>query len=239
MMKFRHHLNPGRSFKRLSAFGVSLAAFTCLHGLAQPAGAAIVAFDLTSVGTPAVNITGANAGISFGTKTVNNFFPSGGTGDLVLYRIPFSTNWAGFGPTGGLKMAVTGGNVSAKAYSLNELIGPTGVTWSDTLAETLLNYAPGGTEQKRGNFSDYIGFQSTVGADTYYAWMKVDWNNTAGLGGVYEILSAAYETTPNLPIPAGSFTSVPGPLPLLGVAAAYAQSRRLRARLRTGSASNS
>jgi hypothetical protein len=106
-------------------------------------------------------------------------------------------------------------------------------------SQQALNYYPSGTEIKRGNFSDYIGFQSTVGADTYYAWMNVEWNNTAGTGGVYRILGAAYETTPNLPIPAGSFTSVPGPLPLLGVAAAYAQSRRLRARLRTGSASNS
>jgi len=158
MMKFRHHLNPGRSFKRLSAFGVSLAAFTCLHGLAQPAGAAIVAFDLTSVGTPAVNITGANAGISAGTKTVNNFFPSGGTGDLDLFRRTFRPTWAGFGPKNGLKMAVTGGDVSAKVYSLNELIGPTGVIWSDTLSETLLNYYPSGTEIKRGNFGGYIGF---------------------------------------------------------------------------------
>ena len=96
MMKSLHHLNPGRSFKRLSAFGVSLAAFTCLHGLAQPAGAAIVAFDLTSVGTPAVDITGTNAGLgsgfSGGTKTVNDFFPSGGPGDLDLIYQPFTTN---------------------------------------------------------------------------------------------------------------------------------------------------
>ena len=243
MIKQWHYPNYGRSFKRLSAFGVSLAAFTCLHALAQPAGAAVVSFNLTAVGTPPVDITGDNAGFGSdvfgGIKTVNDFFPSGGPGDLDVIYQPFDTNWSGFGPKNGLKMAVTGGDVSAKVYSLNELIGPTGVIWSDTLSETLLNYAPGGTETKRDSFVDYIGFQSTVGTDTYYSWMKVEWNNTSGYGGVYRILEAAYETTPNTPIQAGSLTSVPGPLPLLGAAAAYAQSRRLRARIRAGSASNS
>ncbi len=130
-------------------------------------------------------------------------------------------------------------------YSLDELIGPAGVTWSDSLNETLFNYypAPDFVEIKHGDFIDYIGFQSTVGTDTFYAWMKVNWNSSNGYGGVYEILAAAYETSPNTPIKAGSYTSiptsVPGPLPLLGVAAAYAQCRRLRSRLRTGSASHS
>ncbi|MBM5816667.1 MAG: hypothetical protein FJ083_08790 [Cyanobacteria bacterium K_Offshore_surface_m2_239] len=85
---------------------------------------------------------------------------------------------------------------------------------------------------------EYLGFQSTVGPDTYYGWLAIDWNNTAGIGGVYQLLSAAYESSPNTPVPAGSFTSVPGPLPLFGVAAAYAHSRRLRARLRAGSSTS-
>ncbi len=151
---------------------------------------------------------------------------------------PFSSIWNGLIPSNGLKLAVTGGNVSAKTYSLNELISSTGVTWSNTTSETLFNYYPSGTEIKHSSIDAgyYLGLQSQVGADFYYGWLEVTWNPTEGWGGAARLLSAAYESTPNTPIMAGSFTSVPGPLPILGAAAAYAQSRRMRSRIRAASA---
>lgn len=223
--------------------GTSMAAFACMLSITAPAGAVIIPINLTSAGSNGVNITGVNGGMgqsnspSVNTKNAFDLFPAGGPGDLLLKYQPFSTNWSGFIPSNGLKLAVTGGSVSSRAYTLNQLI-ESSATWSNTISETLFNYRPGPIQIKRGNLDSgsYLGFQSTVGSDSYYGWMEVTWNGTEGWGGVYRILSAAYESTPNLPIPAGSFTSVPGPLPIFGVAAAFAHSRRLRARLRTGSA---
>lgn len=216
-------------------------------GMSAPAGAAVIPINLTGAGSNSIDITGLNAGLGTdfpgGTKTANNFFPTVGSGDLGLTYQPFTENWSGFILSNGLKLAITGGDVSARSYSPNELINST-ATWSDTVSETLLNYFPDFPEIKRGNIGDeeYLGFQSIVGPDTYYGWMQINWNNSAGFGGVFEILSAAYESTPNTPIQAGSFSSpstpVPGPLPLFGVAGAYAYSRRLRARIRQRSSTS-
>ncbi len=231
------------ALRKWMPIGTSMAAFACMFSITAPAEAAVVSLDLTNTGTPGQNITGVNYGFGSGTlgggpKVVNDWFPGGANGDLAVRYLPGNELWNGLNTGGGLKIAITGGNVSSKAYALNELISSTGVTWSDNWSETLFNYAPGGTQQKRASIGpgNYLGLQSQVGADYYYGWIELTWNPDEGTSGVARLLSAAYETTPNLPIAAGSFTSVPGPLPIIGVAAAYAHSRRLRARLRTGSA---
>jgi len=225
-----------------------LIAITGALALSSPARAAVISLDLTSAGTGGINIRGANYGFGTGitpngTKNVIDFFPGYGPGDLQLNYKPFTTIWNGLIPSNGLKLAVTGGDVSAKTYPLNELISSTGFTWSDTTSETLFNYCPSGTEIKHSGIGGgyYLGLQSQVGADFYYGWLEVTWNPSEGFGGAARLLSAAYESTPNLPIKAGSFTSVPGtsvpgPLPILGAAAAYTQSRRMRSRIRAASA---
>jgi len=225
--------------------GTSMAAFACMFSITAPVEAAVVSLDLTNAGTPGQNITGVNYGFGSGTvgggpKIVNDWFPGGANGDLAVRYLSTTELRNGLNTGGGLKIAITGGNVSSKAYALNDLISSTGVIWSDNWNETLFHYAPAvGTQQKRASIGpgNYLGLQSQVGADYYYGWVELTWNPNEGYSGVAQLLSAAYETTPNLPIPAGSFTSVPGPLPIFGVAAAYAHSRRLRARLRAGSAS--
>lgn len=183
-----------------------------------------------------------------GTRTVTDFFSSGG-GDLTINTFNTANDyWAGLIPLNGLEMAVLGGNVSPRTFSLNDLIGPTTVTWSSNPVETLFNYAPGGNEQKSGNIGfgspgTCIALRSSVGGSFSYGWMEVAWDSAGGWGGEFYIVSSAYENVPNMPIGAGSFTSlafspsaaVPGPLPLLGAAAAFAHGRRLRARLRNSS----
>ena len=227
---------------------IALTAITGALALSSPARAAVITLDLTNAGSTGQNITGANYGFgtastSSGTNNVIDFFPGGGRGDLQVIYSPYNTYWNGLIPSNGLKLAVTGGDVSAKTYSMNELISLTGVTWSDTTSETLFNYYPSGTEIKHSNIDAgyYLGLQSQVGADFYYGWLEVTWDQSDGFGGVARLLSAAYESTPNLPIKAGSFTSgpgtsVPGPLPILGAAAAYTQSRRMRSRIHAASA---
>jgi len=188
--------------------------------------AGIIVLDLTNVGTNGDNITGVNGGLGVldygGQKTVNGFFPSGsgGTNNLTIFAYGYySGSRAGFGPSDGLKIAITGGYASPQVLQLNDEIGPGGTfTWSDDSKFTVFNL---NDYHKQDNFTGgYLAFRAEVGSDFYYGWMKVDWNNSSGYGGVFNILAAAYEDTPNTLILAGETGAAAVPEPASSAAVA-------------------
>ncbi|MFN7733673.1 MAG: hypothetical protein ACK5OB_17380, partial [Pirellula sp.] len=74
----------------------------------------------------------------------------------------------------------------------------------------------------------YMGMRIREAGLTYYGWVEVTWNGV----DTFEILAAAYESTPDTPIEAGSYTSiVPEPSmmvigSLMGVCGIVARKRK-------------
>lgn len=206
-------LRPSKRW-RIEAY---LATGVGLLGVTATADAGIVTINLTSAGTDGVDITGDNGGLgtpAYGSgaqTSVSGFFPngSGTSNNLGIFAWGYSTSpayRAGFAPSGGLMMAITAGYASPQVFQLNDEIGPGGsLNWSEDSRYTAFTFTDASyNDYKKDSFlGGYIGFRATVGADYYYGWMQVDWNNTAGYGGVFNILAAAYEDSPNTLIRAG------------------------------------
>jgi hypothetical protein len=179
-----------------------LAAGVGVAALVSSAEASIVSINLASFG-----ITGANAGLSSGASHLTNNFPIAGSGDLEVYNqyMPGSNTYWGLdgdsSGNGSLRFAVTGSSkASPRNFSSGSMIDST-ATWNSSASRTSFRYNAYISPDFGPN--SYMGMRfSTDGGTTYhYGWIEVTWNSTTS---TFELLSAAYESTPNTGIVAGA-----------------------------------
>jgi hypothetical protein len=207
-MRSQSEVQVGRSRRRMRLASY-IATAMGTTALASSADAGVISIDVAGKG-----LTGDNGGlgISLGgaSKSVTGLFPPGSPGTLGVFAWGDSTTplyyFAGFTGSNGLSIAADGGIHSTTVFASNAEIGP-GARWSTDSFETGFNVYKYGYENKKPNFQNgFIGFRSQVGSDYYYGWLEVTWSNGSGWGGVFNILSGAYESTPNTMIKAGDTT---------------------------------
>ena len=184
--------------------------------------AAIVQIDIGSTG---FNMDGINAGLS-SESTANFFqFPASGGGRVTVWN--FNSHKGLFGSEG-LEFAFTGGLPSPRNFAYNSQIGSS-ASFSASPSYTFFRTSSYGTAYNSPDFGpgSYMGFKTATGN---YGWLEVTWDRKASQ---FEILSAAYESTPGTAILAGATTSVPelssSLLALVAGGAAFARRRRQRA----------
>ena len=188
-------------------------------------------FELTNKGTSAVNITGwkfDDNSNNFGSSVALSGITSIGVGESVIFvegisiNPRFRSDWFGTNPPAGLQVgnyAGTGVGLSTAGDAVN-IFDSSGVLQS----KVVFGVSPAGPFSTFDNAAlldnATISTLSDVGVNG--AFIAVNSSNEIGSPG-----TIGSPTTP----------AVPGPLPLLGIGAAFAYSRRLRARLRSGSSS--
>ena len=169
----------------------------------QSAEATPVQIDLAAAGNPGVNISGPNAGLSYGSKRVLNFPLSGG-GTLNVFR----GTYYGLYVSAGLKIAVDGGNASPHNFASGALIGGTslGVTWSSDYKQTLFyQYYPGTKKSPNFGADSYLGFKTSQGN---YGWLKATWNRDSYN---FQLYAGYYESVAGVSINAGQTSSAAVP----------------------------
>jgi len=205
-----------------AALGRYLAAGLGATGLASvECEAAIVTLNIAALGSNSVNGTGINAGVTFGDiyngqglKNVtsfpssdfnisgpyaNNFRFLNGTfyGQTQIGLTPFASN---------IRFASGGSPATPTKFGNVASIGPL-ANWSQG-NETL--FRQGATAAPDWGANSFLGFRlnpTTVSpppVNVYYGYFEVTWNNTLNQ---FQVLSGAYESTPNTPI----ITPVPEP----------------------------
>ena len=173
-------------------------------GLASSAEAAVVSINITSP-----NISGVNAGVASGAKTVITSWPIAGAGTLEIHNAYVNddeTLWGFDGESNGagrLDFAYSGVYADPRNFSAGSLIDSS-ANWTSRGNDTAFRYISGPNDFKAPVFgtNSFMGFRfSTNGnVDVYYGWLEVTWNGT----DTFQILAAAYEDTPNTAIAAGS-----------------------------------
>jgi hypothetical protein len=172
-------------------------------GLASSAEAAVVSINITSP-----NISGVNAGVASGAKTVITSWPIAGAGTLEIYNayVDSGTKWGFDGDNNGagrLRFAITGGYASPRNFSAGSLIDSS-ADWSTSPSRIAFRYISAPDDHKAPVFgtNSFMGFRFSTNrnVDVYYGWLEVTWNGT----DTFQILAAAYEDTPNTAIAAGS-----------------------------------
>lgn len=177
-------------------------------GLASSAEAGVVSINITSP-----NISGVNAGVASGAKTVITSWPIAGAGELEIYNaftynadVGSGTRWGFDGDNNGdgrLRFAITGGYASARNFSAGSLIDSSAY-WSGNSNHIAFRYISAPDDHKAPVFgtNSFMGFRFSTNrnVDVYYGWLEVTWNGT----DTFQILAAAYEDTPNTAIAAGS-----------------------------------
>lgn len=208
-----------------SRLGTYLATAVGSCGLATSADADIVIIDVT-------NVSGVNGGLAAGGRAILNDWVL--QGDLIVYN---NYNESGSiyqglrGNGSSMPFAIDGGVASPTNFSYGSSIGASTV-FSSHPDFSLFSYTPSGSAAiVSPNFgaNSYLGFKTTdTSSNTNYGWIEVTWDGTD-----FQILSAAYESTPGTPILAGATTAVPEPstgalaaLVLGGTALGVARRRR-------------
>ena len=200
----------------------------------QSAEAGIQSINLNSAGSPGVDITGVNAGLTFGSGKAAYNFPISGGGSLFLANFQFGK---GLVFEGGSKMAVNGSDASPHDFAANAVIGSS--SYFSSYAKYQWFQAGTSFSPAFGNNS-YLGFKTSQGN---YGWIKATWNGT----DTFQLYSAAYETVAGVSIKAGDSgaSAVPEIDPsglasamslVMGSAAMLEQRRRKRAAVAAESA---
>jgi hypothetical protein len=193
-----------------AALGRYLAAGLGATGLATAESeAAIVNLNISALGTPAQNRSGVNAGLAPGVFTnVFNTVPTsvtGGVTNAIGVWNNFTTGERGLTPFTATEFLT--GSVYTSPTNLTDgtLVGataPLGSQWSTDSngSNALFAYNPG-TLYESPNFGpgSFIGFrvQRASPSGYNYGYFRVTWDNVTN---DFQILSGAYESTPNTPI---------------------------------------
>lgn len=209
-----------------------------------PAEAAVVLVDVSS-------ISGINAGLAPGNSTTFNItaangnffeprirnFPSSNNYD----SIGFDFNGFGFGVNG----LIAYGDYQRTGVSYPKAATPNAFSAGTVIDSSVFANSDGNAFGSGSTFREFYGIAyvspditnkylafrtNTVGtgADPNYGWINVTWNSSTSQ---FQILGAAYESDAGVAIqtPSGPATSdVPGPAPLLGLAAMVNGARALR-----------
>jgi hypothetical protein len=176
--------------------------------LASSAQAGVVTIDLTKAGSNQVDITGVNGGAGLGNyKAAYHFFLPGNDNDLIV-----SNGFDGFyGLVGvnGLQFGTGGSAHSPQSFMSGASIGgSTSTVWSGSFSYQSFK-TPSGESAAFGP-STYMAMRSTTGTDFYYGWIEVTWDPNTDQ---FQLISAAYEDTPNTAILAGDTSGGPAPVP--------------------------
>jgi hypothetical protein len=151
------------------------------------------------------SIGGQNANLAPGSlKDVNNWPVAYSFITLLNY-----SNRQGLASNSDLIFATGTTYSTPSKYALGDYIGPSSGNFRGGPAKPLFNYF--GYVSPNFGPSSYMGFRlTTTGFGTYYTygWVEVTWD-----GANFEILSAAYEDTPNTSILAGDTGAAPVPEP--------------------------
>ena len=166
--------------------------------------AEVIALNLSSLGSNNQNITGTNAGISNGNKTINNVL-GGTSGNWWVWN---NTNYKGIGAdstSSSMKFFVnSAANASPKRFNDYAVIGSTSGTLSSNFNFSLF-YNAGARVQNFSQPNNYLGFyDSNVNK---YGWLQATWD---GSTKTFTFVAGAYENTPGVSIRAGA---VPVPEP--------------------------
>ena len=209
------------NYRKLSApqlFSATLVAACASAALNAGQAKALVTYEFIQQGSDVVlNVSGSISSASTGNQPMgfgNNFTPSAAiispriTGD-VAPKWNLSNGPSTFG---------SGGNSPFTSYS-----GTLAILFGSANIIAIENYSVGSPISGSGLFTGTtlagLGLSSTTPG------LLASWN----INGSSETVEVRIGST--------APSSVPGPLPLFGAAAAFAHSRRLRARLRAGSSS--
>ena len=193
--------------KKTSSFLTGFLAMLVAAGLLSSAGTAQAA--LISINIGSFGIGGINAGVANGSYSEINDFPISGGNTLYLLNNYGGTNTGMQGA--GLQIA-NGGTPLPIKFSLNASIDGATTTYAnygffETFGyPTVPNWASG----------SYMGFRTT---QNNYGWLEVTWDSASKQ---FQILSGAYESTPNVAILAGAGGPGPAAVPEPGTWAAAA-----------------
>jgi hypothetical protein len=230
----RSSSTSGRGRARLAArLAVGLGALT----VGTPdAGAAVVAIDLTSLGTGTarVDVTGDNGGLAAtGDRTTVVDWLGSGTGALRIWN-GYSSGWGMDGQYGSdsatmLEFASSAGSPTPPVSPVNFAAGagiqedPSWVFSGDPYQSAFRSGAVASADFGAGS---YMGFRFGSGSNWYYGYLEVTWTASTN---TFRILSGAYESHVNTAILAGAM-AVPAPSALALLALGGGAFRRARAR---------
>lgn len=178
--------------------------------------AEVIALNLSNLGSNNQNITGTNAGISNGYKTINNVL-GGSSGNWWVWN---NTNYKGIGASSlssSMSFFVTSTTTAAtpRRFSLNATIGST--TSSKILSSNFhlsLFYDAGSLSQNFSSPNNYLGFYDS--SVNKYGWLQATWN---GSTKTFTFVAGAYENTAGASILAGAMpVPEPGTLALSSLA---------------------
>jgi hypothetical protein len=230
----RSSSTSGRGRARLAArLAVGLGALT----VGTPdAGAAVVAIDLTSLGTGTarVDVTGDNGGLAAtGDRTTVVDWLGTGTGALRIWN-GYSSGWGMDGQYGSdsatmLEFASSAGSPTPPVSPVNFAAGagiqedPSWVFSGDPYQSAFRSGAVASADFGAGS---YMGFRFGSGSNWYYGYLEVTWTASTN---TFRILSGAYESHVNTAILAGAM-AVPAPSALALAALGGSAFRRARVR---------
>lgn len=199
-----------------------LAAYTALAGAALAAPAIPNADAIIVYNAVSINIPSTTFGVYL--NVVSGAFTTGSSSGLTTWDVnPWSSTGLGLfnpaSPAGGAYVNSTAGGSTALNLAFGTPIGPSPVS------EYGSGSSASGAAQAQWNLNssnNLIGFRfvdATLGAGTFYGWMRISLGATPG-GQPRSIVEYAYENTAGTPIAAG--VPEPATMALLGVMAAGA-----------------
>lgn len=165
--------------------------------------AAIVVID---IGPTGFNIGEINGGLTSGTSIYRTSFPLNGGGTIQLFNS--FNGYTGMDGAQGLQFAINGGYASPRKFALNAPIDSS-ASFSGNSQYSAFKYNSNISSdfstatQVRG----YMGFK-TASSTNMYGWLEVTYNSKLSR---FQILSGAYENTPDVAILAGDTGAVPEP----------------------------
>lgn len=168
--------------------------------------AAVININLAAAGIDSVNITGLNAGKTFGSSRRSRTVVPGFVGTDEL-RIRFDSLRIGLDPEDSMRIAIDGGRTSPHSFGAGATIdGSFGGTWSKSSGDTTF-YADDPSFSPDFGPNSFIGFRFSSGGGFNYGYIEVLWNWTGTPStSSFQLLSAAYEDQENTSIvtPGGS-----------------------------------
>ena len=209
-----------------SRLGTYLATAVGSCGLATSADGAIVNIDLTNV--KGNDITGINGGVASGTTLSIDNWLGAYTGSLRIYNNSPKFGISGASASYRTEFAISAVYASPKNFGSGTTIASSGNSWRFNNNYTLFKNIFGVSADF--DAPSFMGFRFGSTSSTWnYGWIEATWNSSTS---TFQLLGAAYESTPNTAIPAGA-TAVPEPstgalaaLVLGGTALGVARRRR-------------
>lgn len=170
-----------------------LALVAGITSFAQNATAALISIN---IGPTGFNIGGINGGVAANNVSAVSDFPISPNA-MNLWNFSFLQ---GLIPQNGLGFATGASGASPVKFSLNASIDSS--SSYNTSGQESAFRRPGGVVSPDFGAGSYMGFKTSQGN---YGWLEVTWTASSSQ---FQILSGAYESTPNVAILAGAG---PGP----------------------------